>query len=212
MEHSGAAGDSSSPRKKVFGIGLNKTGTTTLGECGRALGYTSTTCDRRLLHTVVRKGDFGAVEEVIAANDLFEDWPWPLIYKECDELVPGSKFILTTRKTPDIWFRSLEKHSMRTWPLYHCRSLAFGVAYPRGNKRELIEFYERHNDEVRSYFANRPGDLLELCWGRGDGWEELCEFLDVPVPDEPFPHANAAGEQSTYPVRRAVNRLLSVIS
>ncbi|KAJ3537572.1 hypothetical protein NM208_g6253 [Fusarium decemcellulare] len=32
--------------------------------------------------------------------------------------------------------------------------------------------------------------LLE--WSVEDGWEPLCEFLDKPVPDEPFPHENAA--------------------
>lgn len=32
--------------------------------------------------------------------------------------------------------------------------------------------------------------LLE--WSVEDGWEPLCEFLGKPVPDEPFPHVNAA--------------------
>jgi hypothetical protein len=32
--------------------------------------------------------------------------------------------------------------------------------------------------------------LLE--WSVEDGWEPLCEFLGKPVPDEPFPHENAA--------------------
>lgn len=32
--------------------------------------------------------------------------------------------------------------------------------------------------------------LLE--WSVEDGWEPLCRFLGKPIPDEPFPHANAA--------------------
>lgn len=36
-----------------------------------------------------------------------------------------------------------------------------------------------------------PKDNL-LEWTVEDGWEPLCAFLDKPVPDEPFPHANAA--------------------
>lgn len=32
--------------------------------------------------------------------------------------------------------------------------------------------------------------LLE--WTVEDGWEPLCAFLGKPVPDEPFPHVNAA--------------------
>jgi hypothetical protein len=31
--------------------------------------------------------------------------------------------------------------------------------------------------------------LLE--WEIGDGWGPLCEFLGKPVPEVPFPHANA---------------------
>jgi len=27
-------------------------------------------------------------------------------------------------------------------------------------------------------------------WSVTEGWEPLCEFLQLPVPDEPFPHLN----------------------
>jgi hypothetical protein len=36
-----------------------------------------------------------------------------------------------------------------------------------------------------------PKDRL-LEWYIDDGWEPLCKFLGKPVPDTPFPHANAA--------------------
>ena len=51
-------------------------------------------------------------------------------------------------------------------------------------------FYEKHLVEVRSYFAGTER-LLEVCWDEGDGWEQLCPFLDRPVPDVAFPHSNA---------------------
>lgn len=34
--------------------------------------------------------------------------------------------------------------------------------------------------------------LLE--WYIGDGWEPLCKFLDKPIPDVEFPHANTTGK------------------
>ena len=37
-----------------------------------------------------------------------------------------------------------------------------------------------------------PKDKL-LVFKLEDGWKPLCEFLDVPVPDEPFPHLNKKG-------------------
>ena len=43
---------------------------------------------------------------------------------------------------------------------------------------------ERYNEEVKL-----STDRL-LVWSPTDGWEPLCEFLEVPVPDAPFPHVN----------------------
>jgi hypothetical protein len=34
-----------------------------------------------------------------------------------------------------------------------------------------------------------PAERL-LVWHPNDGWEPLCEFLDVEVPDEPVPNVN----------------------
>jgi Sulfotransferase domain len=31
-------------------------------------------------------------------------------------------------------------------------------------------------------------------WSVGEGWEPLCEFLEMPVPDTPFPHLNDSQE------------------
>jgi hypothetical protein len=51
-------------------------------------------------------------------------------------------------------------------------------------------FYERHNERVR---REAPADRL-LDWRATDGWEPLCRALDLPVPDEPFPHTNTRAE------------------
>ena len=44
-----------------------------------------------------------------------------------------------------------------------------------------------HERRVRAYFADRPDDLLVIDISAGEGWEALCPFLGVPVPDKPFP-------------------------
>jgi len=44
----------------------------------------------------------------------------------------------------------------------------------------------RFNREVQETV---PSDRL-LVWSVGDGWEPLCDFLELPVPDTPFPHLN----------------------
>ena len=59
---------------KIFGVGLNKTGTTTLGKCGKKLGCRVKGCDRDLLSDF-RAGDLQRFEDVISSYDLFQDWP-----------------------------------------------------------------------------------------------------------------------------------------
>ena len=61
-------------KPKIFGIGLNKTGTTTLGEMGKILGLQCTSCNKRLLEDVVLRGDFERVKELVQKFDLFEEF------------------------------------------------------------------------------------------------------------------------------------------
>ena len=53
-----------------------------------------------------------------------------------------------------------------------------------------IAAYERHNADVR---VSLPSDRL-VDWQPGDGWEPICEVLDLPVPDQPFPHVNTTAD------------------
>ncbi|HYB22666.1 MAG TPA: sulfotransferase, partial [Solirubrobacteraceae bacterium] len=51
---------------------------------------------------------------------------------------------------------------------------------------QLIEQMLAHEERVK---RDVPPERL-LVWEVGEGWEPLCEFLEVDVPDEPLPHAN----------------------
>ena len=194
---------------KIFGIGLNKTGTSTLGLCGEILKYRCVGCDRSLLQDVVLKGDLSGVKQTVSDFDLFEDWPWPLIYKELDRLFPHSKFILTVRKSEDAWFESLKNHSLTSRPFRNCRKLAYGFHYPHKRRKEHIEFYRSHNQEVRRYFEERPDDFIEICWETGDDFEKLCNFLNRDVPPVLLPHANKGVNRRVSRRRHLINRLLS---
>ena len=50
--------------------------------------------------------------------------------------------------------------------------------------------FRAHNEAV---IANIPPERL-LVFRVQDGWQPLCDFLGVPVPDEPFPHVNDTAE------------------
>jgi hypothetical protein len=171
---------------KIFGIGWAKTGTTTLRDCFRILGYTHHG------HHLELVGDLDRVLRVAQNFETFQDWPWPLYYKELDQHFSGSKFVLTTRDSAS-WLRSYRNATDRQNPskeTLDARLRIYGVPYPMITDAQLIERYERHNREVQQYFSSRPRDLLVVDWANGDGWEELCGFLARPIPKRRFPHAN----------------------
>ena len=46
---------------------------------------------------------------------------------------------------------------------------------------------------------------LGVCHEMGQGWEALCNLLDIPVPDMPFPHANN-GENFANMVQKFIRK------
>ena len=172
-------------KPKVFCIGFHKTGTKSLALALRSLGYRV-------------RGPDGAQDPVIAEHavaialasatdyDAFNDNPWPLLYKTLDATFPGSRFILSLRDE-NRWIQSVLAYfgtkdtAMRQW--------IYGVGTPCGNEATYLARYRRHSEEVIEYFKGRD-DLLVMDLERGDGWPELCTFLDVPAPNAPFPHLN----------------------
>ena len=191
---------------KIVGIGLNKTGTTTLGTCLVHWGFKHISYSKPAFD-LWRKNDFDKLWQFTHNYDSFEDWPWPLVYREMDEKYPGSKFILTTRKNSETWFRSLCKHAHRTGPT-EFRKVIYGFEMPFEHPTEHMEYYVRHNRAVREYFHNRQNDFLEVCWENGDGWNELSEFLNLPRPSTPFPHS---GKSPTNPIEYLFHNLAQAL-
>ncbi|MFV3414347.1 sulfotransferase [Pseudomonas nitroreducens] len=178
---------------KVFGIGLNKTGTTTLAICLQKLGFQNHVSVRRDLLARYREGRLEDVFAVSDANQTFEDWPWPLMYKELfARYGDTARYILTKRRSSQSWLNSLKRHSLRTPVDKHCRLLAYGYNYPHGMENYHLELYEKHNIEVREFFAEQGAEhlLLEISFDSGDGWDELCGFLGYPSPADQLPHEN----------------------
>lgn len=177
---------------KVVGVGWAKTGTTTLGECFEILGLRHIPGQLHLVDHL-EAGDIDPILEVARDYDAFEDWPWLLLYRELDEAFPGSKFILTTRDQ-DSWLRSYENmlatQGEARPKLMRRRRALYGLPFPDVTAEQLLERVQRHEREVRDWFRDRPEDLLVVDWAAGDGWQQLCDFLDLPVPGAPFPHAN----------------------
>lgn len=174
-----------SQRPKVFGVGFQKTGTTSLAHAWRRLGY-RVTGPNGIKDPDIAVNALAMCRELLPRFDAFQDNPWATLYQELDREVPGSKFILTVRD-PDKWIVSLKEHFKRPTPM---REWIYGAGMPAGNEQLYVDRMLRHNEEVQAYFADRPDDFLLMDVIGGDGWEKLCPFLGHEIPDEPFPHAN----------------------
>ena len=61
-------------------------------------------------------------------------------------------------------------------------------AFP--DKAKAIQRFEAHTEQVK---ATIPADRL-LVFQATDGWGPLCKFLDVPVPNKPYPKVNEADD------------------
>lgn len=184
---------------KVFCIGFHKTGTTSLGAALEILGF-RVTGPNGVFDPEIASNAYSMACELVGLYDAFQDNPWPLLYKEMDELCPGSKFILTVRDSSS-WVTSQVKHfGRRETPM---RRWIYGPGCPMGNESVYVRRYEEHNEGVVRYFRDRPLDLLVMNLSKGDGWEELCRFLGKEVPGVPFPHMNKSSERREDKTMRA---------
>ncbi|KAH0334893.1 hypothetical protein KCU81_g9288, partial [Aureobasidium melanogenum] len=145
-------------------------------------------------------------EVVLADCDAVTDTPAAIFAPELIAAYPEAKVILNVRDT-EAWHKSmvstlasLPGNINYGWLIYFQHRLYwtarsffettyYGI-FDGDIERTGKEAYERHSESVRN--ATEPERLLE--WRVEDGWGPLCEFLDVEIPDEEFPHGNNGEE------------------
>src|SRR6266498_5883945 len=100
--------NNSGPLPKIFGIGLSKTGTTSLSSALNALGIKTVhfPCDDRT-YTQVTGGDLRL--SILKTCQGIADITVAPYYPQLSALYPGSKFILTVREK-STWLESMEAH------------------------------------------------------------------------------------------------------
>jgi Sulfotransferase domain len=164
--------------QKIFGIGLSRTGTTSLHAALERLGFRS--CHYPPLDRLL---------EIVESCDAVDDTSVACSFRELDALYPGSRFILTVRDIQS-WLASTERffakdpHPVESWR-QEVRLRIYGVL--RWDREAFEAAYHRHFETVLAHFRNRRSALLIMDIAAGDGWDVLCPFLNVPTPDEVFP-------------------------
>lgn len=190
----------SSSLAKIFGIGLGKTGTTSLHFALELLGFRSAHASSVLSDVINHEAQnhrplLSTLEE---QYDAFIDWPISHLYRQLDYRFPGSKFILTLRD-PVARYRSAARHIQEDQSRRD-RGLSYAWTHLVAEAPFKAED-EFHTSSVLSYFSNREKDLLVMRITEGTGWGELCNFLRTPVPDMPFPHHKAHGSHEAHFLR-----------
>lgn len=203
---------------RLIGAGLPRTGTLTQKVAFEMLGFgpcyhwVDVLADLNRVEIWDRAMD-GEVSwpDVFGESQSTVDWPGGFFWRELMEAYPEAKVLLSVRD-PEGWERSFRE---TIWAMGHGESLHHLLSRARAlvdpaweryvafvdrmfwspegtfatgheQPQQLIDAMLRHNEEVK---RTVPPERL-LVWEAAEGWGPLCEFLEVEVPSEPFPHAN----------------------
>jgi hypothetical protein len=192
---------------KVIGAGFGRTGTASLQAGLEVLGFgpcyhmreVFTHLDDIPVWEAATRGENVDFAAFFANWTATVDWPGCTFYRELMAVYPDAKVLLNVRD-PDTWYASCLATIFGPWidpSLIPVAPPWAGMAkqlvwertfQKRGDDRTFtIDVFNRHNEEVK---ATVPAEKL-LVYDVKQGWEPLCQFLNVPVPREtPFPHLN----------------------
>ncbi|MCV2866402.1 sulfotransferase family protein [Albidovulum sediminicola] len=194
---------------EVISSGFGRTGTKSLKAALERLGFGP--CHH--MHEVVENPGQVVHWQKLAAGEAVDwdavfagyrsqvDWPGAHVWRELAEAFPKAKVVHTVRPD-DKWWASFEKtigklmarysdlplpphirDMLAAWNEFAGKSTFGGVL---DDKDIGLAAYRLRTREVREAL---PADRL-LVFDVAEGWQPLCEFLEVDVPDEPFPHHN----------------------
>jgi hypothetical protein len=195
---------------KVIGAGFGRTGTTStkvalqqlgFGPCLHMIDLLAANQDlAQLFYDAYTTGKNVDWVEVLQGWESAVDWPACTFYREFMEAFPDAPVVLNVRD-PEPWYTSMantiyqaamntaKDPNMADRPAAKMIRSVVWEGDMQGqflDKERAIQLFHEHNAEVQRFV---PRDRL-LVFDVKDGWDPLCSFLGVPVPDAPFPHAN----------------------
>lgn len=199
---------------KVIGPGFGRTGTKSLKEALEVLGFGPCHHMYEVLDHHVEQvphwkalanGETRDWNEVFAGYVSQVDWPGANCWRETVDAFPDAKVVMSVRP-PEKWWASFYKTIGKLLDSYPSMDLpphimeildmnskyigegVFGGKYR--DKDTAIAAFEKRLTDVKAEVA--PERLL--VFDVAEGWAPLCGFLEVPVPDMPFPHHNVRAD------------------
>jgi Sulfotransferase domain len=204
---------------KIIGAGLPRTATLTQKIALEMLGYAPCYHMVDVLSDLSRVSQWSNAfaggtdwNQIFGHCQATVDWPGSFFYRELIDVYPEAKVLLSVRPS-DAWAQSM---SQTIWDVVYGDNLVHDLSSARTrvdpgwrdymdlitamweksgllpshaagpDLDELARAFERYNEEVRQTV---PADRL-LVWSPSDGWEPLCDFLELPVPKAPLPRVN----------------------
>lgn len=194
---------------KIIGSGFGRTGTRSMKDALEILGFGP--ChhmeeifahpEQVRLWQAVRAGDPIDWNAVFAGYVSQVDWPGAHVWRELAAAFPEAKVVHTIRPD-DQWWGSfsttigklirvrgtlpLPPHIAEMMEVGHDLVSVRTFGDRADDKAAALAAYHRRLDEVKEAI---PASRL-LVYDVAQGWEPLCAFLGVPVPDQPFPRRN----------------------
>ncbi|HEY0604970.1 MAG TPA: sulfotransferase [Herpetosiphonaceae bacterium] len=217
---------------KVIGAGFGRTGTSSLKQSLEDLDfgpcYHMTEAFAHPEHAPVweaaANGQPVEWEDVFRDYQAAVDWPAAAFYQQLMVRYPEAKVILTVRD-PERWYESTQNTIYEIGKLTSSPPMSWLLAVFNRQRQRIaavtarlawaelfsgrfedrqhaIDVFNRYNADVERHV---PADRL-LVYDVKQGWEPLCAFLGVPVPEgKPFPHLNDTAE-----FRKAIRAIQTV--
>ena len=198
-------------KDKIFCIGFNKTGTTSLNQVLKEFNYKlgSQAKSEYLIQDYLKR-DWKSILKFCKTAEAFQDVPFSLPYTWLiiQKYFPDAKYILTFRDE-ELWYKSItnfhtNKFSNNDMPptydelknadyRFKGYMLSYMEAINNNNKKvpydkdTLISCYRRHNEDVKFFFRKNKNFLM-LDLSASDAYLKLCDFLNKKPIHTQFPH------------------------
>ena len=177
-------------RGRIFGIGLNKTGTSSFDAALEILAFKSLHDGGPAVHEAVRRAineELPLLSYLDPAYDAFSDIGLlSRRFQLLDRQYPESKFVFTVRPIEQ-WIDSRRRHVERNLALK--KTGDYQGSFLVVDEPKWIREWNDHATRVHRYFETR-NNFLEIDLTHGADWTVLCSFLGVAVPSVPFPWEN----------------------
>lgn len=194
---------------EVIGAGFGRTGTLSLKLALERLGMEKCYHMLEVMHNEghaavwqsAARGEEVDWDRLFAGYQASVDWPSCNFWEAQLQHFPNAKVILT-RRDPERWYASVmntiypssvARREQTDPAIRKHMDMVFEVIWDglfegrMDDKEHVVAIYNAHNQHV---IDTLPPEKL-LVFEASDGWEPLCGFLDLPVPDEPYPWVNS---------------------